>query len=94
MISETHRDLLNAPFNAQEILEAITTLKLNVAPGPDEFSSEYYKKCAEVLSPVLLEVFAEGTMSYQNHGGRLKLWYSLKTGMILRTLNCIDRYLY
>lgn len=42
VVTEAHRNLLNAPISGQVVMEAIASLKSNTAPGPDGFTSEFY----------------------------------------------------
>jgi hypothetical protein len=42
-ISAEDNEKLNAVFTEQEIKEAIFQMKHNKAPGPDEFSAEFYQ---------------------------------------------------
>ena len=48
---------LSLPSTNTEILEAIQSLKCNKTPGPDGFTSEFYKKIATELSPLLQAMF-------------------------------------
>lgn len=41
--------ILNSPFSSSDILETISALPLNKSPGPDGYTSEYYKNYAEIL---------------------------------------------
>lgn len=56
-LQQTHRDLLDAPFSSEEILDIIKSLKTNSAPGPDGFSVCYYKKFGPRLAPPLARFF-------------------------------------
>lgn len=48
---------MNAPCTELELTRIIKTLKTSTAPGPDGFSSSYYKKCAPLLTPHLTNLF-------------------------------------
>lgn len=50
---------LGGPITIIEVQESIKSLKSGKSPGPDGFSSEYYKANVEVLAPVLAEVYNE-----------------------------------
>lgn len=52
-LDSMHRENLYQPLTAEEILSAIKTLKLGKRPGPDGLSVTYYKKFADLLSPLL-----------------------------------------
>lgn len=55
-ITDSHKEFLDQPILAQEMITAIKSAKLNKAPGPDSFSSEFYKKFAPLLIPHLVTV--------------------------------------
>lgn len=48
---------LNEPCTDLEITNIIKSLKTSDAPGPDGFTSSYYKKCAPLLVPKLSKLF-------------------------------------
>ena len=50
-------DILVAPFSEKEIFEAISQMKNNMAPGPDGFPVECYKKCWHIIKGDLLPMF-------------------------------------
>lgn len=50
-LMEEHVLMLEAPISVEKIKEAIGVLKSNTAPGPDEFTAEFYNTLAEL--PVL-----------------------------------------
>lgn len=56
-ISDEHRNLMGSPFSMEEVLEVIKSLKLGSAPGPDSFSSGYYKKFGTTLAPYPTRLF-------------------------------------
>ena len=50
-------DILSAPFTHKEVLDAISQMKLNKAPGPDGFPAEFYKKCWHIIKDDLMPMF-------------------------------------
>ena len=54
-----YQSMLEAKISIKEIKEAIKSLKTNKTPGPDGFSSEFYKKFVDQLSPLLQTLFNE-----------------------------------
>jgi hypothetical protein len=43
-LSQTENNILTADFSGKEVFEAISQMKHNKAPGPDEFPAEFYQK--------------------------------------------------
>lgn len=37
-----HQEVLDAPIQLSEVMQAIDILKLNKTPGPDGFTTEFY----------------------------------------------------
>ena len=56
-LSSKQSEALNAPCTEIEVIKIIGSLKTSTAPGPDGFSSSYYKKFASVLIPHLVKLF-------------------------------------
>ena len=48
---------LNRPITSMEIETIIKNLPTNKRPGPDGFIGEFYQKCREELTPILLTLF-------------------------------------
>lgn len=54
-MSGEQNEILSAPITEIELNKAISTLKANKSPGPDGFSSEWYKAFRAELMPTLLQ---------------------------------------
>lgn len=52
-----HADTLNGPITCREIETAIQKLNLGKSPSSDGLTTAFYKNFAELLSPILEEVF-------------------------------------
>ena len=50
---------LERDFSIKEIVSAIDAMQSGKSPGPDGFSTEFFKKFSDQLSPLLLLVFEE-----------------------------------
>ena len=56
-LSEIHTEVMEAPISIEEVSTVIKHLKLDKAPGPDGFSSSYYKTFSSILTPYLVRFF-------------------------------------
>ena len=50
---------LDLPLVLQEIVDAISSMQSNKAPGPDGYPTEFFKKFSSKLAPLLLAVYSE-----------------------------------
>ena len=48
---------LNRPITSTEIKTVIRNLPANKSPGPDSLTAEFYQKCREELTSILLKLF-------------------------------------
>ena len=74
-ISREENRILTAVFTSDEVLEAISQMEHNKAPGPDGFPAEFYKTFWEVIKADLMAMFV------QLQNGHLPL-YKLNFGVI------------
>ena len=56
-IQAEENDILSAPFIEKEVLDAISQMKPNKAPGLDGFPVEFYKKCWHIIKDDLMPMF-------------------------------------
>lgn len=56
-LTHAQQALLEEPISSEEVSFTIKELKLNKRPGPDGFSSLYYRTFAEILSPLLTKAY-------------------------------------
>lgn len=86
-LSPSQLERLNSPISQLEVLNVIKALKSGSAPGPDGFSSMYYKKIAPSLSGRLVQIFnlvlqgspLPGEMLLANMSpSRIKITHSLR----------------
>ena len=48
--------MLDGPITAAEVVSAIARLKLNKAPGPDDFTALFYSTFCDTLAPILADL--------------------------------------
>lgn len=58
-LADDHKSKINAPITKEEVLAAISALHSGKAPGPDGFSSEYYKQFQNLLVEPLLNMLED-----------------------------------
>lgn len=58
-IKREYIEQLEQPITKQEIEQAINNMQNSKAPGPDGYTSEFYKAFKDQISPILLEVYNE-----------------------------------
>ena len=56
-MKETQKTQLEKPITQDDVAAAIKELKLNKRPGPDGFSTRYYKTFKDLISPRMAEAF-------------------------------------
>lgn len=57
ILTDAHREEMDAPISTTEVSEVIKALKGGKAPGPDGLSSPYYKTFLENLTPYITRFF-------------------------------------
>ena len=64
-----HNEALNSRITEEEVLKCLKSLKDGKAPGPDGIPNEFYKFSADVILPLLTElfnyIFDSGTFPYE-----------------------------
>lgn len=60
-LSADQKTSLQAPISKKEVLDAIKGLQSGKAPGPDGFSSEFYKEFHDLLIDPLLNMFNDSS---------------------------------
>lgn len=52
-LNDRQKTELNKPITLEEITEAVRTMQSGKPPGPDGFSSEFYKQFKSLIKPLL-----------------------------------------
>ena len=56
-VSSNNNNILTSPITKKELIDIISKLPNNKAPGPDGISYEFYKEKQQLLLPFLLKTF-------------------------------------
>ena len=56
-MEEAAANSLGAPLTAHEITEAIKSLQSGKSPGPDGYTTDFYKAFGHILAPILVRVY-------------------------------------
>jgi len=70
-LNSAQKTSLDQPIQIEEILNAITLMQSKKTHGPDGYPIDFYKKCADKLGPILLDMLVD----------------SLEKGSLPQTLN-------
>ena len=60
-LNQEETENINRSITSTEIETVIKKLPTNKSPGPDGFIGEFYQKCREELTPILLKLFQKTT---------------------------------
>jgi len=71
-VSSQDYNLLNNVFTETEVLEAISSMKANSAPGPDGFLAMFFQKYWEIIGPDIMQHVSnvlnnKGSIDDSNH---------------------------
>ena len=71
-LNQEEMENLNRPITSMEIETVTRNLPANKSPGPDSFTAEFYQKCREELTPILLKLFQklQRKVNLQTHSMR------------------------
>ena len=56
-LNQEETEDLNKHITSTDIETVVRNLPANKSPGPDGFKAEFYQKCREELTPILLKLF-------------------------------------
>ena len=56
-LNQEETENLNRPITSREVETVIRNLSANKSSGPDSVTAEFYQKCREELTPILLKLF-------------------------------------
>ena len=56
-LKQEETENLNGPITSTETETVIRNLPTYKSPGPDGYSAEFYQKCRQELTPILLKLF-------------------------------------
>ena len=56
-LNQEEMENLKRPITRMEIETVIRNLPANKSPGPDGLTAEFYQKCREEVTPILLKLF-------------------------------------
>ena len=56
-LNQKETENLNRSIRSTEIKTVIRNLPGNKSPGPDSLTAEFYQKCREELTPIVLKLF-------------------------------------
>lgn len=58
-LTQTQSEIFNLPLSVEEITKALQHMPNNKSPGPDGYTSEFYKQFWPLLSPLFFKVMSE-----------------------------------
>ena len=58
-IDPSDRDLLERPFDREEVVQVLQNLEGDKAPGPDGFTMAFFQKCWRIVEADVMAFFGE-----------------------------------